>query len=47
LEQPVTEGWITLKQIFEKYDAGQRLEYLIQDRDMWQAIANMVKLWVL
>jgi hypothetical protein len=34
LEHPVTEGWITLKQIFKKYEAGQGLDYLLQDRHM-------------
>jgi len=46
LEAPGIEWWATLKLIFKKKDGGQGFDYLLQDDDMWQSIANMVKLWV-
>jgi hypothetical protein len=46
LETARIEFWATLEQIFKKKDGGKGLDYLLQDDDMWQSIANMVKLWV-
>jgi len=46
LEDPGIEGWIILKLSSRNRMADIDWTDLAQDRDMWQDLANMVKLWV-
>jgi hypothetical protein len=47
LEDPVVDGRIILKCIFEKLDGGMDWIDLAHDRDRWQAFVNAVmNFWV-
>jgi len=42
LEDPGIDGRIILKWIFKKYNGGMDWVDLVQDRDRWQAVVNVV-----
>jgi hypothetical protein len=42
LEEPGTDGKIILRWIFRKWERSMDLIVLVQDRDMWWALVNVV-----
>jgi hypothetical protein len=42
LEDPGVEGRIILRWIFRKWDGGMDWIDLLQDRDRWRALVNVV-----